>query len=254
MKMSFNRLLSVIIFLASSLSAADTGPHVQKGDSLYFGFDVDAAYAEYRAAYEQAPKQYDVLVRLVRVANDLGRLSGKNSELSEKYFNESLRYAEELRALAPDSAESYFCLAICYGGVLKYKKLKEKLRLGKEVEKNAKRAIEINPAYSLAYVVLGNFYREVAGLLWVQKVVVNELFGAQLKGTLEDSEKALVKALECDPKNPFACYELSLTYRAMKNPQKARECLQRLMAIPPRSKRELLQLEEAKEMLAKMER
>lgn len=220
---------------------------------MYSCFDVEAAYTEYCAVYEQAPKQYDVLIRLVRTANELGRLNGKNRKLSEKYFNESLRYAEELMSLAPDSAQSYFCLAICYGGVLKFKKLKEKLRLGKEVEKNAKRAIEINPAYSLAYVVLGYFYREVAGLLWVEKIVVNELFGAQLKGTLEDSEKALVKALECDPKNSYAYYELSLTYRAMKKPQKARECLQRLIAIPPRSKRELLQLEEAKEMLAKLE-
>jgi hypothetical protein len=63
----------------------------------------------------------------------------------------------------------------------------------------------------------------IARLLWVEKVVVNQLFGAQLKGNLEDSEKA-------------------------------RGCLRRLLAIPLRSKRELLQAQEAKEMLAKMER
>ncbi len=250
MKLIFLSCCLRILFLCS-LSEI---PNIQKGDQLYDQYDVEGAYREYQADANESGLTFELLIRLVKVSNELGRLNAANDKAAERYFTESLYYAEKMLQTNPAAAESYFCIAISYGGILKYRGLSDKLRMAKEVELNAKKALEINPNYSLAYVVLGNYYRGVSELSWFEKLIVNNLFGAAFEGTLEDSEKVLMKAIELDRQNPYAYYELSYTYRKMQKLDKARECLNMMLQIPPKTKREWLQSIEAKEILLEIEK
>jgi len=59
--------------------------------------------------------------------------------------------------------------------------------------------------------VLGVFYREVAEVSWLQRLVANTLFGGLPRGSYELSEEILRKAIAMDPGIPLAQFELGRT-------------------------------------------
>lgn len=223
--------------------------HLERGDLYYAELNNEKALEEYQKAHALAPEEFETLLRLTRIYNDLGRLALRRSEDSEPMYRKAIVYAEKLHERYPEKAESYFMLALCHGSLVPFKTLREKLELGRDVEQNARRAIEIDPNFSMAYVVLGIFYRGISRLGWLEKVVANTIFGKNLTGTLEDSEKMLLQAIDLEPDNSFAHFELAWTYRAMEQPEKSIAMLQKVVSIPPRNMREKLQQEQAQRRL-----
>lgn len=246
-------LLAILLLVSVSSSpdlAADTfREYLEEGDRYYAAFNNEKALEAYRKAHELAPGEFEILLRLTRLYNDLGRLALRRSDESEPMYRQAITYAEELHRRYPEKAESHFMLALCHGSLVPFKSLREKLELGRDVEGNARAAIEIDPDFSMAYVVLGIFYRGIARLGWLEKVVANTIFGKDLTGTLEDSEKMLLKAIELEPDNSFAYFELAWTYRAMERHDQSTAMLQKVLSISPRNLREQLQQEEARRRL-----
>ena len=242
-----------VCFLLAAVSrgfCADTyRDHLERGDLYYATFNNEKALEEYQRAHALAPEEFETLLRLTRIYNDLGRLALRRSEDSEPMYRKAIVYAEKLHERYPQKAESYFMLALCHGSLVPFKTLREKLEIGRDVEQNARKAIEIDPDLSMAYVVLGIFYRGISRLGWLEKVVANTIFGKNLTGTLEDSEKMLLKAIELEPDNSFAHFELAWTYRAMEQPERSTAMLQKVVSIPPRNMREKLQQQQAQRRL-----
>jgi tetratricopeptide (TPR) repeat protein len=225
---------------------------IAEGDRAYRTLDNARAFEAYLEAERLAPEDFGVLIRLTRITNDMGRLLLRKSPDAEAYYRKSITYAERLREHHPDRAETWFWLALCHGSLVPFKSLGEKLELSRDVRANAEHALAIDSNFTMSYVILGIYYRGVARLGWIERTFVNGILGKNLEGTFDDSERMLVRAKNLEPDNPFVCYELSSTYRAMDRTPEAIGELQHLLAIPPTNAREVQQIEEAREALRRL--
>jgi tetratricopeptide (TPR) repeat protein len=235
-------IIAVMVFVYNTpIMAEDSNTYIQEGDQYYSQFDNLKALEAYKKAYELAPDSFEVLVRLTRAYNDVGEdVKGikfkpdqeTNSKEVEEYFSQAAQYAEELHQKFPDKAESYFYLAATYGHLALFKGGKEKVKLARNVEENSKKAIDLDPQFIPAYIVLGVYYREVANLNWALKAFAKTLFGGLPNGTDEDSEKTLLKALELNPQVIHTRFELAKTYLAMGKEGKATEQLKEIIQLP----------------------
>ncbi len=247
--MHFLLALSLII----SPPTSDAGDDILRaGDIAYRDFRTRDAIASYLSAYEADRHNYHALVRLARSWADLGRLALWESDSSEVYYRTALRYARELAKHHPDSATSWFMLALCHGSLTPFKSLGEKLDIAQDVEKNALRCLELDSTHSMTHVLLGIYYRGVSRLSWVERTIVNGILGKDIYGTIDDSERHLRKALALDPNNSFAYFELYLTYRAMDRQEKARQALEKVVSCEPTNERELHQQRDARRRLDRM--
>ncbi len=223
--------------------------HLSKGDEFYHSFDNTRALVEYNEAYNIAPDSFATLQRLVSIYNDMGRLKLRKDTSSEFFYRTSLSYADSLNKYFPDKAESHFWLALCDGSLIPFLGAKEKVHTARRVQQEANRAIEIDSAFALAYVVLGIFQREASKISWFERMIANVVFGTDFSGSLTESETFLRKSVSLNPSNSYAYYELYRTYKEMKGSANAIRSLETLLTMPPTNARELQQTEEAKRQL-----
>ncbi len=250
-------LITGLLIAGTPASAADGGNSsvavlLNRGDRLFRSMNNAGALEAYREAEKLAPTDYGVLVRLTRVNNDIGRVLLRKSPDAESYYRNAIAYAERLRAQYPDSAETWFYLALCHGSLVPFKSLGEKLELSRDVRANAERALAIDSSFAMAHVILGIYYRAVARLGWFERTIVNGILGKNLGGTYEDAEQHLHRAVALEPENPYAHFELSWVYRAMGRTDDAKAELQKVLTIPPTCQREQLQHDDAERMLQRL--
>ncbi len=235
--------IGIIIFVHSMpLLAEDYQSYIEEGDKYYEQFDNQKALEEYKKAYELFPKSFDALMKLTRAYNDVGEdIKGvkfrpedemNTNKKVEEYFSTAVSYAELLQKEFPDRADSYFLLAATYGHLALFKGGKKKVKLARDVEKNSKKAIELDTKYIPAYIVLGVYYREIANLNWALKAFAKTVFGGLPNGTDEDSIKTLLKAIQLNPQIIHTRFELAKTYEAIGEGDKVAEQLKEIIDLP----------------------
>ncbi|HEX9614012.1 MAG TPA: hypothetical protein VGA55_00815, partial [Bacteroidota bacterium] len=201
------RVFSILSMFAGDLLSSPTNDYahlLESGDRHYRNFDNLAALEDYRRAYELAPNEFEPLVRMIRIHNDIGRSMLRNNDSAEVWYLRAVDYAEELMEKYPQHAESYFWLALAKGSLVPFHSVQEKLDIGKFVVRHARKAVEIDSTFGPAYVVLGILYREAARLTWYEALIANVVFGGSLPGTIDDSEAALRRAIALNPNDIFA--------------------------------------------------
>lgn len=247
--------LSLIVTLSPLFLAAvpeDLLIHRARGDELYRSFDNQGALAQYRLAYDLAPRDYETLIRMTRIHNDIGRSMLRRNDSAKVWYEKSVEYAQQLVDLYPDSSESHFWLAVASGSLVPFKGVRERLDIGKAVMRHARRSIELDSTFGPAYMVLGIIYREGARLKWYERLIANVVFGGSLPGTIEESESMFLKSIELNPDNMFAYYELSRTYGQMGDRERQRVCLGKITTLTPRSFREKEEVERATRQLERL--
>ncbi|HLE56085.1 MAG TPA: tetratricopeptide repeat protein [Rhodothermia bacterium] len=242
-------ILAIVFVLAASAAGAQTDP-LDRADSLAGKFEYAKAIGAYRSAGSE--KEFRTLSGLSHAENMLGMdlLAMRDRDGAEAHFQRAIDAAERMGELYPDSASTHFNLAGAYGNLALVKGAKAKVRLGRDVERYAQRALEIDSTHSDALTVLGVFYREVAILSWMERLVARTLFGGIPSGSLETSESYLRRAIEHDPASAWAMYELGQTLIEMDRPEEARGAFQRLAGLEPRNSQDLRNMAEASAWLA----
>lgn len=254
MEMRVRGFVVLTVSLTISLSALDKEKEaIEQGDRAYRAFNTHAAVLWYERADAEKKDRYDVLVRLTRAYNDLGRIALRRNDSSEYYYRRAITYADRLAKAYPDSATSWLMLALCHGSLAPFKSFNDKLELGRDVAANARKAVELDSMFSLPHVVLGIFYRQAAQLKWWETAIVNTILGKGFEGTLEQAEMSFRRALEIDPRNPFAWYELSRMLRSAGRNDEGIEALKNVIAIAPTNEREQQQHEDAERQLKRMQ-
>jgi tetratricopeptide (TPR) repeat protein len=220
----------VIVLCPFSLFAEDYQAFLEKGDEYYQNFDNSGALAEYEKAYELAPEEFEVLMRLTRSCNNVGE--DLDSKESEPYFEKAVEYAELMLEKFPDKVETYYYLSVSYGNLALFAGGKTKVKLSRNVKINAEKAIELDPQRPEPYVVLGIYYREIANLNRVLKAFAKVFFGGLPGGTNEDAEQSLLKAIELKPTYINAHFQLAKTYEKMKEKEKAIANYEKILELP----------------------
>jgi hypothetical protein len=135
------------------------------------------------------------------------------------------------------------------GNIALFKGGKEKIKYAKLVEQNAKKSISLNSNAYLPYIILGIYYREIAGLNWIERAFANTFLGGVPSGSNEDSESMLKKALSFDPNMIVANYQLAKTYRQMDRMPEEKALLQKVLKLPMRDFRDKFAKEKANKRL-----
>jgi tetratricopeptide (TPR) repeat protein len=227
--------------------------YLKNGDIYYHQCDNANALIQYQMAYALAPDSLSTLLRMVRTYNDIGRLKLGVDTSAHTYYQKAVDFAEIMVRIHPNRAESHFWLALGHGSLIPFRSAGDKIRIGKQVQDEARKAIELDSTFSYAYVILAIFQREGARLSWIEKAYVRIVFGQSISGSLDQAENYLLSALKYNPSNAYAFYELYWTYMAMGRNDKARSAIRSLTAIPPTNARERQQRVEGLEILRKEE-
>jgi tetratricopeptide (TPR) repeat protein len=244
----FTAYITIILFFAHP----PTENHLARGDEYYLAFDNKHALTEYEQAYKESPTDYAILIRMVHIYNDNGKIHLKHDTVSESEYRTAVLYADSLAHYYPDSAATQFWNALAKGSLLPFVGVWKKIAIGKEVKQHVQKSLERDSTFSYPYVIRAIFEREGSKLSWFEKTVVRVVFGENVSGTLEASVQNLKLALRYDPANSFAYYELYLTYQAMGDTAQAAAALRRILEMQPKNLREKYQQDDARQHLLRI--
>ncbi|MCI5130007.1 MAG: hypothetical protein D3904_00405 [Candidatus Electrothrix sp. EH2] len=237
-----------IIFCAASISAQTGQELILRGDTSYRQFDNINALSYYKKALEVQPDNFDCLIKVNRAYNDIGE--DVSPEKSEPYYEPAVQQAEKLQRMFPEKAESYYWLAVSYGNLALLRGSKEKVKLSEKVERNIQKAITLHPNYADAYVVLGIFYKEVAGLNSFLKAFARLFFGKLPDGTYEDAARSFKKAIRLRTSRPIYTYfHLGRTYEHLNKPEQAKSIYFKALKFPETDHRDHIVIKQIKERL-----
>jgi tetratricopeptide (TPR) repeat protein len=223
---------------------------VEDGAEREGRFDDLGAVQAYERALPFDAEALEARLGLARALNALGESAAGAEAVA--HFERALRFSESLRTSRPDEAAGHYWVAATSGSLIAFREGPEKVRLAREIETSARRALAIDPCLAPAYVVLAITYRELAGLGWFVRGMASGFFGGLPKGSLEDAERLLSLAVDIDPADPFARYQLAVTLERRKQPREAMAELRQAVELAPRCARDLRMQAEAVGRLARL--
>jgi tetratricopeptide (TPR) repeat protein len=226
----------LLLQLAVTSPEAAIAERLDQANTLAAAFELAPAAAAYEEVLDRDPANALALAGLCRAHNDLAREATGDEAVA--HLEAALRYARRLQEQAPDQPEGHFWVAATSGNLTAYRPAGEKVRLSREVEKNARRAVTVDPCFAPAWAALGIYDREVASLPWFVRAVAGGFMGGLPGGSLAESARKLRKAVALDPESVFDHYQLGLTYEKMKRPQDAAEQFRLAVSSPVREAQE----------------
>ncbi|MDP2362420.1 MAG: hypothetical protein Q8M94_01485 [Ignavibacteria bacterium] len=246
--------LAMLILLSQTLFSQTFNDFLKKGDDYYNKFDLKNAALNYEEAYKINLKDYNTLLKVTQIYNDLGEdyYEIKDEKDAEIAVNKAVKYAELFASKFQDSAKVYSLLAMSYGNLGSYKGGNEKIKLAYKIKENAEKSIKKDSNDYLPYIILSVYNRQIASLSWFERAFANVFFGKVPDGSLEESEKMMLKALSIQPGIVIAMFHLSLTYKEMDNEQKEIEWLRKVIDAPIINFRDKYAKRKAKERLAEL--
>ena len=129
----------------------------------------------------------------------------------------------------------------------------EKVRLAREIDAAARRAIALDPCFAPAWAALGVATREVARIGWFVRGVARAALGGLPPASLEEAEGTLRAAAALDPTaDPFPLYQLALTLETRDRPAEALVAFERALALPDREERDRRNRKDAEERLRRL--
>ncbi len=239
--------------IASPPAAADAYAElVRKGDERHAAFDLIGALAACERARVLDGGRLEALTCLAHMHNDIGVVGDRAD--AEPHYLKGIQLATEAQRRFPDSAVAHFWAAASHGNLALLKGGRQKVRLARHFEGDAKRAISLDPDFAAPYVGLGIYYREVAELSWFLRQFARLFAGSFPGGTREDSLRMLERAVELTPEDVFARHQLGLTLESLGRKDDAVREYERALALPNKEPRDEKEKAEARERLAKLRR
>jgi tetratricopeptide (TPR) repeat protein len=245
---NFAALLALLLLIIGGRSRAQTAEDfIRAGDSLYSLNYYDDSIEQYRAACLLDSNSFEAFWKLGRSLNLKGETAEKDSQLV--IFEESRDVETRALALNEGDADAHFQLARALGKIALFKGVFKSASLAKQVRKECRRALEIDSLHDGAWHILGRWHREVGKKPKILRIPMG--LGAANK---DDALAFMRKALEINPENINHHLEMGNTYRRFKMKDEARGEYERCLEIAPESPLDEKYRDEAKKMLAEMDK
>ena len=231
--------LAVLVFLAVSsagLFGQTAADRIRQGDEYYAQFNDEMALAEYLAAVQAEPENYEALWKAARAYFDLGDLMEPADkaaiEKQRKLFTDSLSIARKAVRANPNDTWGYFFRSAAQGKYVLTQGKKEQINASKNIKADLEKALELDANNDLAYHALGIWHRTIAEIGGAKRLLGGMLYGSIPKGTNEESERNLQKAITLKPDYTNHHLELGRTYLAMKKYDLAKQEFQKTLELP----------------------
>ncbi len=224
-------VLLVIARAGGAAAPSAAAEALAAGDAAAARFDLSATLAAYRAAHTAEPASYEAAWKLARSLADAATLSHDSGE-QKRLCLEAEALAREAVRLRPSGPAGHDMLAIALGKLALFEGGKRKVELGKEVEAEADRALQLDPNDDLALHVLGIWNREMASLGWLLRGFAELLYGKLPPASLAASIADLTRATELRPEVIAHHVELGVSLEAAGRWAEAKAQFERALALP----------------------
>lgn len=249
-------LIALAAFLAVTGFAQTAEEHVLMGDEAFAQFDDQKALEHYQEALKLEPNHYEALWKASRAMVDIADVipaSDKDiKDRQKKMYAEATAIARKAVAANPNDTWGHFQLAASNGKRLLLLGKKEQIDASKAVRAEIDKAIELDPTNHLAYHALGRWHRRMDEIGGAKRVFGSILYGSIPKGSFEESEVNLRKAIELHPEFVIHYLELGRTLVALKKLDDAAEAFQKCIDLPKTTSKDDVTKEEARAELANL--
>ncbi len=233
----FRSLVRMSFLAAVVLLAAQTvDDYVRQGDEAYARFDDAKALEAYRMAVDADPTNYEALWKLTRacidVADHITRQEVNWEEKQKSLYKEAESYGRRAVRANPNDTWGHFYLSAALGKYALMLGKKQQIELSRTVKAEIEKAIELDNTNDYAYHALGRWHRRMAEIGGAQRFIGGMIYGSIPKGTFEESEQYLKKAVELRPDYTNHHLELGRTYVAMKKYDLARQEFEKVLELP----------------------
>ena len=112
----------------------------------------------------------------------------------------AVEYAERAIAAHPSRHEGYLGACISKGRLALFCDNRNKVRLAKEAQDSARKALELGPESDIAHHLMGRWHHEMAKINGLVRTLIRIMYGTSLQtGTREDALKMYRRAIELAP-------------------------------------------------------
>jgi tetratricopeptide (TPR) repeat protein len=251
------KILFVLAFaalLATPVLAQTAAEHIQAGDQAYAAFDDVKALEHYQEALKLEPNNYGGLWKasraIVDIADVIPATDKDVKERQKEMYTEAVALARKAVAANPNDTWGHFQYAAANGKRLLLLGKKEQIDASKAVRAEIDKAIELDATNHLAWHALGRWHRRMDEIGGAKRFFGGIIYGSIPKGSFDESEKALRKAIELRPDYVIHYLELGRTLAALKKYDAAAEAFRKCIDLPKSSSKDDVVKAEAKTELA----
>ncbi|PRW55985.1 Tetratricopeptide repeat [Chlorella sorokiniana] len=163
--------------------------------------DVRAAVQCFEEACRLVPGSVPYLSMAAKCWSDLTFYYDVRSDRERQLVNlKAIEYAEKCIEAAPQSVFGHVALCVSKGRLALFTDNKTKVRLAKEAQLSAYKAIECDPENDVAHHLMGRWHYEMAQINFVLRTLVRVMYGtALLPGTRQQALDSFRRAAELAP-------------------------------------------------------
>ncbi len=245
--------LTVLAVMGFGQTAAD---HVKAGDEAYARFDDQKALEHYQEALKLEPQNYEALWKASRACVDIADvIPATDKDVKQrqmKLYSDATAYAHKAVAANANDTWGHFQVSASLGKKLLLLGKKEQIDGSKQVRAEIDKAIQLDPNNDLAYHALGRWHRRMAEIGGAQRFFGSLVYGSIPKGSFQESEKYLKKAVELKPDFVNHHLELGKTYVSLEKFNLAAQEFQKAIDLPKTASKDDMLKADAQAELAKI--
>src|SRR3954466_3785576 len=254
MKFLIYRLLAVIfaLLLVQAGSAAESaGDFIRKPKVFERKFQAKEALPLYLSAEKVEPKNPDLLVRIARQYRYL-MTDASDTQEKLRLGHIALEYSERAAACGPKDCDAQLAPAITLGKMLPFMPTKEQVSASPKIKESVDKALAIDPQSDTAWHILGRWNRVLAEVSSTKRFFANLIYGQLPKGSIDEAEQDMKKAIALNPRRLMHYIELGRVYAQMGKTEEARDFINKGLAMPNVEKDDPETKEHGRETLAKL--
>lgn len=246
-------LASALICLGtSSLFAAPSADQlVEKAKGFEKKFQTKEALPLYLAAEKLDPQNCQILVRIARQYRYLMTDATANDE-KLRLGHLALDYSQRAAAACPRDCDAQLATGITLGKMVPFMPTKEQVAASPKIKASVDKALQIDPNNDTAWHVLGRWNRVLADVNTLKRTLAGMIYGSLPKGSNEEAERDMKKAIELNPNRLMHYIELGRIYAQMGRKDDARKFINKGLAMPNAEKDDDETKQRGRETLAKL--
>ena len=243
---------ALLLLVANAVSAAESAEDlVEKGKVYEKKFQAKDALPYYLAAEKLEPQNCHVLVRIARQYRYLMTdAAAKDEKLRLGHL--ALDYSARAAAAGPQDCDAQLATAITLGKMLPILPTKEQVAASPKIKESVDKALKLDPKNDTAWHVLGRWNRVLADVNLLKRALAEMLYGSLPKGSNEEAERDMKKAIELNPNRLMHYIELGRIYAQMGRKDEARQFINKGLAMPDTEKDDPETKQRGRETLQKL--
>jgi len=250
--------IALTLVLAVSASAQTVADLIKSGDDAQDAKDDAKALEFFLAAVKAEPGNYEALWKASSAMVDVGDLVDVkvkgNEEKQMKLYQDAADYARKAVAVNPNDTNGHFQLSAALGMYALNLGKKEQIAMSKEIKAEIEKAIELDATNDGAYHALSRWHRKMAEIGGAKRFFGSILYGKIPKGSFEEAETYMKKAIEIKPDYINHHLEMARTYVMVDKYKDAAVEFQKVLDLPETTSKDAMYKEEAKTELAAIQK